>query len=54
MHRPLLDPLGITFPQYLVILELLNRAPVSVGALGARIGMTQGRSRRTYPARRWC
>ena len=42
LHKPLLDPLGLTFPQYLVILELLNGAPVSVGALGARLGMDTG------------
>ena len=29
-----LEPLGLTFRQYLVILELLNGAPLSVGSLG--------------------
>jgi DNA-binding MarR family transcriptional regulator len=33
MHKPFLEPLGLTFPQYLVILELLDGAPLSVGAL---------------------
>jgi len=42
MHKPLLEPLGLTFPQYLVILELLDGAPVTVGALGARLGMDTG------------
>lgn len=42
MHRPLLEPLGLTFPQYLVILELLDEAPLTVGALGARLGMDTG------------
>lgn len=42
LHKPLLDPLGLTFPQYLVILELLDGAPVSVGALGTRLGMDTG------------
>ena len=42
MHKPLLEPLGLTFPQYLVILELLDGAPFSVGALGARLGMDTG------------
>src|SRR5919107_282558 len=42
MHKPFLEPLGLTFPQYLVILELLDGAPLSVGALGARLGMDTG------------
>ena len=44
LHKPLpfLEPLGLTFPQYLVILELLNGAPLSVGALGARLDMDTG------------
>src|SRR5688572_5509941 len=42
LHKPLLEPLGLTFPQYLVILELLNGAPLSVGQLGARLDMDTG------------
>ena len=42
LHKPFLEPLGLTFPQYLVILELLNGAPLSVGALGARLDMDTG------------
>ena len=42
MHKPFLEPLGLTFPQYLVILELLDGAPLSVGALGTRLGMDTG------------
>ena len=42
LHKPLLEPLGLTFPQYLVILELLDGAPLSVGALGTRLGMDTG------------
>ena len=42
MHKPFLEPLQLTFPQYLVILELLDGAPLSVGALGARLGMDTG------------
>ncbi|RXD05806.1 MarR family transcriptional regulator [Sphingomonas sp. UV9] len=42
MHKPFLDPLGLTFPQYLVVLELLGHAPRSVGELGARLGMDTG------------
>jgi MarR family transcriptional regulator, organic hydroperoxide resistance regulator len=42
MHKPFLEPLGLTFPQYLVILELLDGAPVSVGTLGMRLDMDTG------------
>jgi DNA-binding MarR family transcriptional regulator len=42
LHKPFLEPLGLTFPQYLVILELLNGAPLSVGTLGTRLGMDTG------------
>ncbi len=42
LHKPFLDPLGLTFPQYLVILELLDAAPRSVGELGAKLGMDTG------------
>lgn len=42
LHKPLLEPLGLTFSQYLVILELLDGAPLSVGALGGRLDMDTG------------
>jgi DNA-binding MarR family transcriptional regulator len=42
MHKPFLEPLGLTFPQYLVILDLLDGAPVSVGTLGVRLDMDTG------------
>ena len=42
MHKPFLEPLGLTFPQYLVILELLNGSPRTVGELGTRLGMDTG------------
>jgi DNA-binding MarR family transcriptional regulator len=42
MHKPFLGPLGLTFPQYLVILELLDGAPASVGSLGRRLDMDTG------------
>ncbi|MGN8152732.1 MarR family winged helix-turn-helix transcriptional regulator [Agrobacterium sp. 22094] len=42
LHKPFLDPLGLTFPQYLVMVELLDRSPRSVGELGARVGMDTG------------
>lgn len=42
MHKPFLAPLELTFPQYLAMLELLDAAPLSVGALGVRLGMDTG------------
>ena len=42
MHKPFLEPLGLTFPQYLVILELLDGAPLTVGSLGGRLDMDTG------------
>jgi len=42
LHKPLLEPLGLTFPQYLVILDLLDGSPRAVGELGARLGMDTG------------
>lgn len=42
MHRPFLDPLGLTFPQYLVMLELFSGTPRTVGDLGTKLGMDTG------------
>ena len=42
LHKPFLEPLGLTFPQYLVMLELFNSAPRSVGELGATLDMDTG------------
>ncbi|MGU9803587.1 UNVERIFIED_CONTAM: MarR family transcriptional regulator [Pseudomonas sp. CM11] len=42
LHKPLLEPLGLTFPQYLVMLELFTDAPRTVGDLGAALGMDTG------------
>lgn len=42
LHKPFLEPLGLTFPQYLAILALLDDAPIAVGALGARLDMDTG------------
>lgn len=42
MHKPLLEPLGLTFPQYLVMLELYAGTPRSVGELGNALGMDTG------------
>jgi DNA-binding MarR family transcriptional regulator len=42
LHKPFLEPLGLTFPQYLAVLELLDGAPLTVGALGTRLDMDTG------------
>jgi MarR family transcriptional regulator, organic hydroperoxide resistance regulator len=42
LHKPFLEPLGLTFPQYLATLELLDSAPLPVGELGARLDMDTG------------
>ncbi|BBY51675.1 MarR family transcriptional regulator [Mycolicibacterium arabiense] len=42
LHKPFLEPLGLTFPQYLVMLALLDGAPLTVGTLGARLDMDTG------------
>lgn len=42
MHKPFLESLGLTFPQYLVMLELFGGTPRSVGELGAKLGMDTG------------
>lgn len=39
MHRRFLRKLGLTFPRYLVILELLATSPGSVGKIGAKLGL---------------
>lgn len=42
MHKPFLEPLGLTFPQYLVMLELYAGTPRYVGDLGTSLGMDTG------------
>ncbi|CAI1699871.1 Regulator of autolytic activity [Serratia ficaria] len=42
LHKPFLVPLGLTFPQYLVMLELFNETPRTVGDLGGKLGMDTG------------
>lgn len=41
-HKPFLQPLGLTFPQYLVMVDLLDQAPQTVGDLGASVGLDTG------------
>lgn len=42
MHKPFLEPLGLTFPQFLVMMELLESAPRFVGDLGESVRMDTG------------
>jgi len=39
LYRPLLDPLGLTYPQYLAMLALWQRSPSTIGELGAALGL---------------
>ncbi len=42
-YRPLLDDLGLTYPQYLVMLVLWQaNAPLSVNDIGAQLGLDSG------------
>jgi MarR family transcriptional regulator, organic hydroperoxide resistance regulator len=41
-YRPLLRPLGLTYPQYLVMLVLWESAPLSVGGIGSRLLLDSG------------
>lgn len=42
LHRPFLEPLGLTYPQFLVMLALYEAAPRTVGELGLELGMDNG------------
>lgn len=39
IYRPVLEPLGLTHPQYLVMLALWEETPRSLGALAADLAM---------------
>lgn len=39
VYRPVLEPLGLTHPQYLVMLALWERAPRSLGELAQELAM---------------
>jgi DNA-binding MarR family transcriptional regulator len=41
-YRPLLEPLGLTYPQYLVMLALWQRDGRSVGELGEALSLDSG------------
>ncbi|WP_298833000.1 MarR family winged helix-turn-helix transcriptional regulator [uncultured Piscinibacter sp.] len=42
LYKPLLEPLGLTYPQYLVLLVLWERDDLSVGELGERLFLDSG------------
>ncbi|MCU1555896.1 MAG: transcriptional regulator, MarR family [Arthrobacter sp.] len=42
VYRPLLDELGLTYPQYLVMLVLWEEQPRSVRELGEELGLDSG------------
>jgi MarR family transcriptional regulator, organic hydroperoxide resistance regulator len=41
-HRPFLEPLGLTFPQFLVMVTLYEKIPRTVGEIGAELSMDNG------------
>ena len=41
-YKPLLDPLGLTYPQYLVMLVLWEASPTSVNEVGKRLSLDSG------------
>ncbi|MGH3736248.1 MAG: MarR family winged helix-turn-helix transcriptional regulator [Micromonosporaceae bacterium] len=42
LYRPVLDRLGLTYPQYLVMLVLWERGPVTVKELGTALELDSG------------
>ncbi|MDC8786205.1 MarR family winged helix-turn-helix transcriptional regulator [Roseateles koreensis] len=42
LYKPLLAPLGLTYPQYLVMLVLWEQDGLSVSALGQRLALDSG------------
>lgn len=42
IYRPILEPLGLTHPQYLVMLALWEQAPRSLGELAGELAMEAG------------
>lgn len=39
LYRPLLEPLGLTYPQYLVMLSVWEKSPRTVGEISAALGL---------------
>lgn len=42
LYRPLLEPMGLTHPQYLVMLALWEETPLKVSELGRRVSLEPG------------
>jgi len=42
LYRPLLEPMGLTHPQYLVMLALWEETPLTVSELGRRVSLEPG------------
>jgi DNA-binding MarR family transcriptional regulator len=42
VYRPLLEPLGLTHPQYLAMIALWERSPVGMRELGRRLALDSG------------
>lgn len=42
LYKPLLEPLGLTYPQYLVLMVLWQRDGQAVGELGERLHLDSG------------
>ncbi len=42
LYRPLLEPLGLTYPQYLAMMALWEASPQTVGALGRKLSLDSG------------
>ena len=42
LYTPLLEPLGLTYPQYLALLVLWEQDGIAVGALGERLFLDSG------------
>lgn len=42
LYKPLLDPLGLTYPQYLAMLVLWERDGLTVSQLGERLALDSG------------
>ena len=42
LYKPLLEPLGLTYPQYLIMLILWEQDGVSLKLIGARLGQKSG------------
>ena len=42
LYRPLLEPLGLTYPQYLAMMALWERSPQTMGELSRRLRLDSG------------